>query len=398
MPLLGPRPRFRPEVFGGILASERPAALVWIDRERARALGLDGGAAWAGPEPADPLTVRLSAPVEVHLELTSRCAARCRGCYTGSTPAGAGPELDTAAWEAAIDELAAAGVFHVALGGGESLLRDDLLGLARHARTRGIVPNLTTSGAGVTEAWAAAAARVFGAVHVSLDGPAEVDRESRGADLFATAEQALRRLRRHTRRVGINCVVSRVTLPHLDRLGALARRLRVRTLELLRFKPAGRGAALFDSLDPTPEQRAGFLEQALALRRSGLEVRLDCSLVPLLAAGGNPPDRAARFGVTGCEAGRRLAAVRSDGRVTACSFWEAPEEGDVRDLRRLWRRPGAFEPFASWCDDPPAPCRGCAWLRVCRGGCRAVALHVRGDPRAPDPICGQTEWTPRAVG
>ena len=103
--------------------------------------------------------------------------------------------------------------------------------------------------------------------------------------------------------------------------------------------------------------------------------------------------QATRFGVTGCEAGRRLAAVRAGGQVVACSFWELPEDGPATDLRRTWRRPGAFEPFASWCDDPPPPCRACAWLRLCRGGCRAVAVHVRGDPLAPDPVCARSPAT-----
>ena len=334
----------------------------------------------------DSLDTLLSAPLEVHASLTAACPNGCAACYAASSRGGRAGELGAAAWRAAIDELAAAGVFHLALGGGESVLRGDLLDLARHARARGITPNLTTSGVGVTGAWAREAARVFGQIHVSLDGPMEVDRESRGADLFDTAVFALAALRRHTRRVGINCVVSPITLPHLDSLGVIARRLGVRSLELLRFKPVGRGAAYPERSDLGPAP--GLLDRLLELRRRhGLRLRLDCSFVPWLAERGLSPATAARLGVTGCEAGNHLAAVRPDGRVLACSFWEEPEGGDVRELRALWRRPGAFEPFRSWCAAPPAPCRACDWLRVCRGGCRAVARHVTGDPAAPDPGC-----------
>ena len=48
--------------------------------------------------------------------------------------------------EKAVDELAARGVFHLALGGGESALLPWLGDVARHARQQGLVPNLTTSG------------------------------------------------------------------------------------------------------------------------------------------------------------------------------------------------------------------------------------------------------------
>ena len=386
---LGPPPRFRAEAFGGIVAVERPAALVYVDRARARALGHDGGARWAEPEPASLAGAALVAPVEVHMMLTSRCPVGCTGCYADSTPRGDGADLATAEWKEILDELAAAGVFHVALGGGESVLREDLLELARHARARGIVPNLTTSGVGVTDAWAREAAAVMGRINVSLDGTREVYTASRGVDLFDTAVGALRTLRRHTRRVGINCVVSRLTYPHLEDLAALCAELGLDELELLRFKPAGRGRAVFDRYDLTDAQRMGFLDAALDLHRHhGLRVRLDCSFLPFLAAHEPDPELLSRFGVLGCEGGNHLAAIKADGRVTACSFWEEPEAGgDARRFREMWVAPGAFDVFRGFVDRAPEPCRSCRYLQICRGGCRAVAAHVDGLPTGPDPGC-----------
>ena len=380
--------RARPEVFGGIVAIERPAALVYVDRERASRLGIQGGSLWDGPAHADaPLT----APVEVHLMLTSKCPVRCAGCYAGSTPAGAATgDLDTDGWKAVIDELAAAGVFHVAMGGGESVLRDDLFELARHARARGVTPNLTTSGVGVDGAWAKAAARLFGRINVSLDGPRSVHARSRGVTeaAYDVAVEALQALRRRTRRVGINCVVSRVTYPHLDALAAVARRLRLDELELLRFKPAGRGRGVFEAYDLTDDQRVGLLPLALDIaRRTRLRLRMDCSLVPFVAAHDPDPELLERFGVVGCDGGSHLAAVRADGALTACSFWERPEPSGGEALRKAWREEGAFAPFRRYVRQAPAPCDTCAYLHICRGGCRAVAVHVTGDPDAPDPGC-----------
>ncbi len=380
--------RARPEVFGGIVAIERPAALVYVDRERAKRLGIDGGPLWEGPADGDkPLT----APVEVHLMLTSKCPVRCTGCYAASTPGGAATgDLDTEGWKAVIDELAAAGVFHVAMGGGESVLRGDLFDLARHARARGLTPNLTTSGVGVDRAWAKAAAKVFGRINVSLDGPRSVHARSRGVAeaSYDVAVEALRTLRRRTRRVGVNCVVSRVTYPHLDSLADVARELRLDELELLRFKPAGRGRGVFEAYDLTDDQRVGLLPLALDIaRRTRLRLRMDCSLVPFVAAHDPDPEILERFGVVGCDGGSHLAAVRADGALTACSFWERPEPAGGEDLRSAWRAEGAFAPFRRYVRQAPAPCDTCTYLHICRGGCRAVALHVTGDPAAPDPGC-----------
>ena len=96
--------RFRAESFGGIVQLDRPAALVFVDRERARALGHDGAGRWRGDGRFPG--VQLSAPLEAHLQLTNRCDAGCRGCYTAATPQGLPHEDDAARWKASIDALA----------------------------------------------------------------------------------------------------------------------------------------------------------------------------------------------------------------------------------------------------------------------------------------------------
>jgi len=125
---------------------ERPRALVFVDRDRARRLGYRETALWETPESERWNEELLSGPLEAHLQLTNRCDAGCQGCYTGATPGGAAGEWGLDEWKRAIDALAARGVFHLALGGGESALLPWLGDVARHARQQGLVPNLTTSG------------------------------------------------------------------------------------------------------------------------------------------------------------------------------------------------------------------------------------------------------------
>jgi hypothetical protein len=139
--------RGRAERFGGIVEIERPRALLHVDREMMRELGYPESALW--DEPADA-AAPLTAPTEVHVVLSRRCAAGCKGCYVDATPQGAALPFAEAC--RILDELAAMGVFHVALGGGEALELDYLFAVARHARKAGITPNLTTSGLGLDEA------------------------------------------------------------------------------------------------------------------------------------------------------------------------------------------------------------------------------------------------------
>src|SRR5205814_5852434 len=119
---------------------------------------------------------------------------------------------------------------------------DYLFSVAEHVARVGIIPNLTTSGLGLTEG-AAARCRVFGQINVSVDGVGEGYRRARGFDGFSHAEHALKLLRAVKAEVGINCVVSRSSFDGLADVARLAKKLGLSELELVRFKPVWRGPA-----------------------------------------------------------------------------------------------------------------------------------------------------------
>jgi len=377
---------FRYESFGGIVHLERPRALVFVDRAYARRLGHRDESHWSSPENEEPVV--LSAPLEAHLQLTNRCASGCQGCYTGATPSGGPNELGLEAWKRAIDELAEMGVFHLALGGGESGDLPWLGDVARHARARGLVPNLTTSGQVRDLDALVAIAPLFGQINVSIDGVGDVYRRVRGYDGFVTADRAVVQLRHANRNVGINCVVCRENFDHLDELFRYAKRKKLRSIELLRFKPSGRGAQSYDLLRCTAAQNEALLPTVLRLvRRHRIRARLDCSLTPFVAHHQPDPRLLEWLGIRGCIGGDYLVAAKAHGVVSACSFAAPPQGGPtVSTLRAYWRQHDAFEPFRAWRNNPE-PCRSCNYLSLCRGGCRAVSAHITGDPAAPDPEC-----------
>ena len=378
-----PPRRTRLERFGAIVQLAAPRALVFVDRAMARDMGMSG---WREPESNLGDHV-LSAPLEAHLQLTNRCGAGCTGCYTGASPAGMPGELSLDDWKRAIDHLADRGVFHVALGGGESAVLPWLGELAEHARRRGVIPNLTTSGLDGLPALVGIADR-FGQINVSLDGLGATYAKVRGFDGFARADHAIRALRAVKRAVGINVVVTRENFDELDALFAYAAERRLSEVELLRFKPSGRGAAAYKQLRCTDAQHRAFLPAVLAAaRRHAVRVKVDCSYTPMLAH--HAPDRAllAELAVYGCTGGDFLVGAKPDGRLTACSFAASPESRPrVTDLAAYWQAPDAFGAFRTW-RDAREPCASCTYHALCRGGCKVVSAHVAGDASAPDPEC-----------
>ena len=376
---------YRYEPFGGILHLARPAALVWVDKDYMRSLGYPDSPLW------DAESALLSAPIEAHVAVTRRCSAGCAGCYMDSYPPGTHPDLEAAelglkGMKRVVDALADARVFHVALGGGESLEQPWFLDLAEYARDRGLVPNLTTNGFPLDER-NVARCRVFGQINVSLDGVEEDYRRTRGISGFAAADRALTLLRKAGCRAGINVVVSRRNFQDLEAILRYARRKSVNQVELLRFKPAGRGRDLFPEMDLTPEQARNFYPSVAALaRRHRIRLRLDCSFMPMVYAHGPDPRRLDLFAISGCHGGEMLLGVGPAGEAAACSF-AGHEPRDVREILRWWAAPDTFRPFRSWHENAPEPCATCTYLELCRGGCHVVARAVHGTPDRPDPGC-----------
>lgn len=372
--------RRRTEQFGGILQTESPPALVYVDREYMRGLGVADDPQWRGPESL----ARLSAPTEVHLTVTRRCDVGCKGCYTDSSARGS--DLPTAYWLGMVDKLAAMGVFHLAMGGGESTLREDLFEIAAHARRRGLVPNLTTNGIGLTPELARECA-VFGQINVSLDGVGETYRAVRGFDGFSGADRGLRLLREAGLRPGINCVVARQNIDQLEEIVRYAESLALSEVEFLRFKPTGRGRRVYAESAPTVAQHQAFLRRLHGwMDRYRTPLKIDCSFVPFLCDLDPDPALLERFGVHGCEAGNVLAAVQPEGTYSACSFVDAPA-GRAEDMPADWHAAPQLESFRAYTAAAPEPCASCRYLAICRGGCHVVSEHVTGDRFAPDPEC-----------
>jgi radical SAM protein with 4Fe4S-binding SPASM domain len=374
----------RYESWGAWVKLESTAAIVALDRDGARGLGLDGRRAWS--DDAGP-----SAPIEVHLAVTERCGAGCEGCYIDARADGHEKARDAILRE--LDALRDAGVFTVAFGGGEPTTRDDLDVLAAAARARGITPVLTTSGLGLTEA-RAARLRGFAQVNVSYDGPRATYASVRGFDGAGAAERAIERLAGAGVRVGVNVVLTRASFDHLAETLARARSLGACEAQLLRYKPAGRAASLdYLARRLAPEQARALGPRLRALSESlcadgAFHVRIDCALVPFLSADDalvGDPARLSRFGIFGCEAGGALAAVRTDGRVAPCSF-AAPADLPGEDLATGHAADPTLRRWRAYLAAPPEPCASCPIRAVCKGGCKVVAGFVDG-VHGPDPEC-----------
>jgi radical SAM protein with 4Fe4S-binding SPASM domain len=374
--------KYRFETFGGIIASEEPPFLAFVDRQFMREQGLGESPLW---QSADEEIGLLSAPTEVHLAATNACPVRCQHCYMASGE-GAPDEMDTPTFRRALEVLARAGVFHIALGGGEALMRAEIFELAAYARELGMVPNLTISGAVMTPALADRM-NVFGQVNLSVDGVGRSSGAFRAPGLFDMADRAIDLLLRAGVATGINCVVGRRNFDDIPALFDYARSKGANEIEFLRLKPVGRGKSAYASDRTTYDQNVTLTPMIAELsQRTGLCAKIDCSFVPMMCFHRPPHELLEATATYGCEAANVLLGVNCAGEVAGCSF--LPSSGlSVFELEKSWDTDQTFQALRSWPLQAPEPCRSCDYLQICKGGCHAVAAFVTGSPGNPDPDC-----------
>ena len=338
---------------------------------------------WAVSWPASP---GLSAPETVHWAITYRCEAQCADCYARRNSPQFAAELDTRNALRVLDALAEWGVFQLAIGGGEPLLRRDLPMLAEHARQSGLVVHVTTGCHQLPLDTLRALSRgvtvlQFGVKHDALLQHAETEIALLSQLVHAAEDQELR--------VGVNLMLSNTVLANFARLLAMLARAGLRSITLLRYKPPAEPAR-WRHENPSREAMGAFeqlLPEVMA-RHPEIAFRLDCAASFLQR---QLPREVARFrGIRGCVAADRILALAPDGSMFPCSQLIHP---DFRAGNIL-----TDDPSAIWTDSPimrkyrlfregrvfkESECHVCPARSHC-GCCRVFARDAwGGEPECP---------------
>jgi len=376
--------KIRYEIFGGIISLENPATLVYIDKDFMRKLGYTYSPLWK----ENPKNY-LSAPEQVQLSLTNQCSFRCRGCYANSGEKMEN-ELTTEECKKILKILAKKKVFNIAFGGGEPFERKDLFELANYCRQLGMVPTVTTNGYFIKDQETAKKCKVFGIIHVSLDGIGKKYREIRGIDGFKIADQAIRNLKKAGNRVGINCIVCSKNFNHLSEIVKYGEKVGTESILFLRFKPTGRGKRIYEEMRLSAQQNKKFFPLLKKLqKKTNIWLGIDCSFLPMVCYHRPPLEDLKFLGMEGCSAANLVLSILPNGKFNACSFYEDSGRVTTSNLFQEWKNSNNkhFQKFRSWVRKARPPCNSCLYLDVCRGGCHVVAEFLTGDFFNPDPEC-----------
>ncbi|MGD9126729.1 MAG: radical SAM protein [Planctomycetia bacterium] len=343
----------RREWFGGLVYSENPGFTAFVDDCRADALDIPR---------VDDLTPGLfSAPLDVHMSITTRCNLQCRGCYAldHDEPAeDMDMPLDLA--KTIIDRLSDMDVFTIAIGGGEPFLHPHLFEIASYARQKRVVSNITTNGL-LIDAETARKCSVFGSVHVSCHYPSDLPRLA----------DAVRALKKANIDVGLNVLASSSTYEKLPGIWKWCAKQGISRILLLKFKITGTNHDCHDLMLSAEQEQSLFPLIRKLSRRHSIMPLLDCSLFPALAYSWPRKKDLKFFDVNGCVGGNAILAITTDGYFKPCSFCQTPC-GDARLLdRNTWKENKELAEFRQY--RAHESCRTCTYESLCNGGCRIAA-------------------------
>jgi radical SAM protein with 4Fe4S-binding SPASM domain len=326
---------------------------------------------------ARSLTGLLSSPILVDWQITERCGMGCPQCYASSIPKG-----KDVSWEdalLAVEQMREAGVCQVALGGGEPVLHPRLDELLELIRENGMVPNITTTGVGMSEKQLRSMKKNCGAVAMSLEGVDEKFslRRKQGftmfrkvADRFLAADVPL----------VFQVTVSSGNIDELDAIVEFCASIEpLYGVVFLAHKPAGR-AQIFDrplaGLDhPTVHEK---IMRAVRTLHSKTRVGFDCCFTPTLV--GLESDMGFLPGtvVEGCSATRSGVGLTPDLDLLPCTFLTDKVLGNLRErtLLEVWNGLPAshFRKGMELHAVTDANCRSCSANANCLGGCSAWSL------------------------
>jgi radical SAM protein with 4Fe4S-binding SPASM domain len=288
----------------------------------------------------------------------------------------------------------------VVLIGGEAYLHPGFLDVIAALKAAGVRPVMTTGGRGVTRELAESMARAgLAAASVSVDGlerTHDAMRATRGSHAAAIA--ALAHLRAAGIAVAANTNVNRWNEAELEALYEDLRAAGIQSWQVQLTAPLGRAA-----------DRAAMILQPYDLLRvvpriAALKQRAFADGI-LLMPGNNlgyfGPEEAllrstrpgGRDHFQGCQAGRYVAGVESDGAVKGCPSLQREYIGGrvrERSLRAIWETAPELA-FARGHDDAPTGhlwgyCASCDFKSACKGGCTFTAHAFFGRP-GNNPYC-----------
>jgi len=312
----------------------------------------------------------LGIPLSVHFDITYRCNERCVHCYLDHDDLG---EMTTGEIEDVLDQLADAGVFFLALSGGEVLMRRDFFDIVEHARRRLFNVKIKTNGVMIREP-EARRLRQLGVEQVQISvyshRPEVHDGITKLPGSLRRTIEAIRFLKLQGLKVSMANVLMTANL--FDNQGVMS---------------LAKDLGVYYTLDPTITPKIDGNTAVLALRAPGAELRRvfrNEELVGNVAEFCAPPSAPDEDVMDGypCSAGHTSCYISPYGDVFPCVQFPLPS-GNLRREKfvEIWQHSSALKEVRSIRARDLTTCSTCSHVGSC-SRCPGLA-YMEGNMRGP---------------
>ncbi|MHB2020106.1 MAG: radical SAM protein [Candidatus Xenobia bacterium] len=294
-----------------------------------------------------PLPNILSAPLRVHLTITSECPLRCRHC-SQETRDPYPNELSLEEIQKLLDEMSEMGCCEVSIGGGEPFMRNDLLPIITYARHKGISVSLSTTATAVSRVVAKKIAEVgLKSIRVSFDGSTEKSydyyRGKKGS--YRKAVRGIKTLREIFDKtpITLHTTLMKSNMTEILTLARMVQKLRLNVWSVDYIKPVG-FASDAKALWLTKEEAADAYKNLTKIV-DNTNIKMEMAHFPFRA------QRKSTFLGFSCLGANLYAYVAANGQVGPCSFTaRTSPAGNLRQksLRELWTTSENFRKFRAF--------------------------------------------------
>lgn len=316
---------------------------------------------------------------------TNACNARCSHCSSASAKR-LPNELTTEEAKSMFDQLAAAGVFNVAISGGEPLTRKDIFEVIAHATSLGIRVGLGSNGTTINpKVVRKLYALGIDRLQISMDGmETSHDELRKWPGLYQKVLKAIAMAIDGGLRVNVCFTLNRHNKTEVEACVAKAVELGVSRFNLSRFIPTGRGQHDLDM--PHHEWRAVLTKFEHTMKKYAGQIQFSTHLAQQILL---EPKLSCHTGYIGCQAGIGQGCIGPCGEVSPCVMLPAIV-GNIRSqsFADIWTGSAELHKLRDR-SNLKGHCGTCSFRENC-GGCRAVALAYHNDMYAQDPRC----WIP----
>lgn len=317
----------------------------------------------------------LSAPLKISMNITKKCNLRCKQCFSDSGIM-VENELTTEEVCSLFDIMREYGTFFICIGGGEPLMREDLLELLEYGKNKQLALSIVSNGLLLTrELVKELNKKDLDTFWISIDGLEKNHERLRGKGTFKKTLEALQLLKDNfNAKKAIRVSLNKYNIGEIRQIINIAEE---NSFDLIRFTPLLEfGRAKNKSLTISQKQYIHFLQ----------EIENIHSDIKIIHPG---IKNNAKFWVNtddfGCHCGKEAVWIDERGYYSPCiflgdSFWIGNIKTD--NYKELWKK---SLDITTICGNEI--CKSCSNYTTCRGGCRARVYNAFGNLNGIDPLC-----------